>query len=244
MLDVIGIYNDYLKKENKLKLNQRNEQSDGRFSASSAGMCAKKLWFAKNDFPKRDLDEKTMRLFKLGTLIGNDIEAAMKIHSSENIKVYTEEYLQDDELNIGGSFDLLIVDSTTNKGYLYDYKTCSSYKWKMMFGHLKNRDPNPANNYEFQLGTYAMMLNKTKKFCDEIVEMNLIYYNKDTSLTKEKKVDLQYIDFAKKYWEKAKYIAEKDQEPENQKMVPYYKWECGGTWCIYSDSCNSIYKKS
>tara|TARA_R110001592_G_C13149222_1_gene748023 strand:+ start:1042 stop:1773 length:732 start_codon:yes stop_codon:yes gene_type:complete len=243
MLDVVGAYNKYLQNEQKIKTAERQVQSDGRFSASSAGMCVKKLWFAKNHFPKSEIDDKTMRLFKLGTLIGEDIEKSMKYLNDKNVYVYTEEYLKDEDLNIGGSFDLLVVDSDTRKGYLYDYKTCSSYKWRTMFGHLKNRDPNPANNYEFQLGTYAMMLNKSKEYCDEVVEMKLIYYNKDNSLTKEKKVDLQYIDFAQKYWEKAKFIAESDQSPDNQQMVPYYQWECNVKYCPYSDSCNSAYKK-
>jgi len=243
MIDIKQIYNDYLAEKNKLNGIRRENQSEGRFSASSAGLCAKKLWFQKNNYPKSDIDGDSLRVMRLGTIVGNDIDKAMfrfqEGHPDE-VKIYSEEYIKDDELGIGGSFDLLLVDKD-NKGHLYDYKTCHSYKYSTVFN--RKPDPNPSNNYEFQLGTYAMILNKTKQFCDQIVTMEIVYYQKEKSYMRHKPISLDYIDFARTYWEKAIAIAQQDQQPPNNKMAPYYpNWECG-KYCSYRDHCDSIYKK-
>ena len=251
MRDIIEIYNDFLVKKDKLKKITRDVQAAGRFSASSAGLCAKKLWFQKNNYPYEPFKPDLLRLFRLGTIVGRDIEEAMfqykegHFERPDNVKVYSEKYIKDDDLGIGGSFDLLVVDDD-RKGYLYDYKTCNSWKWRSMFGYKKSS--NPSSNYEFQLGTYAMMLNKSKEFCDEIVEMSLIYYNKDNSMMKSKDVSLDYIEFAEKYWKKAIETANMVEQPINSKISPYYpNWECktkkdGTSYCSYIDHCNSIYK--
>lgn len=239
MIDIIEAYNEYLQIDNKIKSTERELQAEGRLSASSAGLCAKKFWFQKNKYAKKDLDGKTLRLFRLGTLVGNDIEKAMKYISNTPVKVFTEEYIYDHVISIGGSFDLLVVDAD-KKGYLYDYKTCNLGKWGSIF---KWKNSNQSNNYEFQLGTYAMILNRIQKYCDEVVSMSLLFYNKNDSEMKYKEVSMDYIDFARKYWEKALVIANQDKEPGNGPLVPYYpKWECG-PYCSYVDSCNSEYIK-
>ena len=110
-----------------------------------------------------------------------------------------------------------------------------------------------ANNYDFQLGTYAMILNDTKAFCDEIIYMGLVFYNKNTSKMKLKDSDLRYIDLARDYWKRVNETAPKSEPPpyslssdENsiggigfdQGLVPYYKWECG-KYCSFVDQCDS-----
>jgi len=245
MFDIIDIYNDYLVKKNKIKKISRKVESQGRFSASSAGLCAKKLWFQKNNYPSEEFQPDLLRLFRLGTIVGEDIEkSANEASPLYHGDIYTEEYIKDDELGIGGSFDLLYVDEN-RKGHLFDYKTCHAFKWKMLFG--RNPNKNPSNNYEFQLGTYAMMLNKSKDLCDEIETMALIYYKKDDSRMRTKNVNLDYIEFAEKYWKKATQIANMVEQPINNKISPYYpNWECktkkdGTSYCSYIDHCNSMH---
>ena len=246
MIDIKSVYDRYLLDENDTKMMIRKGQSNGRFSASSAGLCAKKLWYQKNKVSPMTPDPESLRVMKLGTIVGYDFDKAFDDKEVEidgvEYHVYKEKYVFDEEYNIGGSFDLLLVNKDTMAGHLFDYKTCNSWKWKMMFGQLKNRDNNPSNNYEFQLGTYALILDRQHTFCDGIESMTLVYYNKDKSMIRQKEVHMDYVEFARKYWEKATFIANKDQEPTNNEMVPYYQWECG-KYCSYLPYCNSIYKK-
>jgi len=239
MYKIDEMYNDFLSKRNIVHKESRLAQSQGRYSASSSGMCIKKQWFQKQGYEPAIPDNSSLRIFRLGTMVGEDLEEAVKFWAMRNptLNVYTEEYIKDDSLNLGGSFDLLIVDEE-RKGYLYDYKTCNMGSWSAKFS------PKPwsiqSNNYDFQLGTYAMMLNDSQKFCDEIVYMGLFYYNKNTSKTRLKDSDLMYIDLAREYWEKINATAPNPDPPpySEEGLVPYYKWECG-KYCSFVDQCDS-----
>lgn len=246
MIDIKNVYDKYLLEENDMKKMVRDSQSMGRLSASSAGLCAKKLWYQKHDVQPMQPDPESLRVMKLGTIVGYDFDKAFD-HKTMTIDdvtydVHKEEYVYDEEYEIGGSFDLLLVNQKTKAGHLFDYKTCNSWKWKMMFGQMKNRDSNPSNNYEFQLGTYGLILDRQHTFCDGIESMTLVYYNKDKSTIRQQEVHMDYIELAEKYWRKAREIANQDQEPSNNELVPYYSWECG-KYCSYLPYCDSVYKK-
>ena len=98
---------------------------------------------------------------RIGTIFGKDIEKAMKRYDEI---IWTEGFLEHPTLPICGSFDVLFVDEDAN-GHLIDIKTAHDFKYRGMFGRKK--DPNPATNYQMQLGTYAWMLNETKKYCEK-----------------------------------------------------------------------------
>jgi len=253
--NIISIYNEFLYYSNTTHLEQRQLLKEGRFSASSAGLCAKKLWYERNEFEGEPFDNDTLRIFRLGTIVGDDLETAMKWWGMCNNDwvVYTEEYVYDDYLNVGGSFDLLLVNRETRNGYLYDYKTAKSWSFTQKTGNPRNKLPQ-SYNYEFQLGTYANLIcSSTNKFgkrtdknqfeCDNIVYMGLVFYNKDDSRMATIDVDNEYIKWAKEYWIKAVEIANQKESPSNQKLIPYYSnWECKEEYCRFWNHCDSEFR--
>jgi len=231
--DIAEIYNDYLRKNDQINQTIRQSDSNGNFSASSAGLCVRKHWFEKMSYSKDPIDPKSLRNMNTGTILGADVEKAMKMYNfNDGSKVYTEEYIAHPEYTIGGHFDILIVD-TNRKGHLIDIKTAHSYKFSTLFGRKK--DPNPATNYAFQLGTYAWILNETQTLCDEVVYMENVYFNKNDANMKSLSVPLEFIDFAEEYWISVE--NNKNEKPALNNMVPMYTWECN--YCRYASHCDS-----
>jgi len=236
--DITEIYNHYLRNNDKINQVKRKSDSNGKFSASSAGLCVRKHWFEQLDYLKDPINPKSLRNMNTGTILGADVEKALKMYRFEDgSKVYTEEYIHHSKYNIGGHFDILIVDPN-NKGHLIDIKTAHSYKFSTLFGRKK--DPNPATNYAFQLGTYAWILNDTKKLCDEVVYMENVYFNKNDANMKNLRVPLEFIDFAEEYWLTVE--DNKNEKPALNNMVPMYTWECN--YCQYASHCDSPHIKS
>ena len=243
----INIYNAYLRKLDESNMKKRQDESNNRYSGSGAGMCMRKNWYAANDHQRKPKDDRSLRLLRLGTVLGQDFDKAMKWWTEDEgvkDKFYMEKPISCERLNLHGHFDLLIVDKD-RKGYLYDYKTAHSYKFKQLFG--RKPDGSPANNYEYQLGTYAFMLEESKDpeqdYCDEIVHMENIYINKDNSVVKSKVIDLQFKEFAKEYWNTTyRSCYDKAQPPSFGTFAPAYTWECGD-YCDFVYLCDSPYKK-
>lgn len=250
----IDIYNSYLNYKNEINDISRTKESNGRYSASGAGMCIRKHWYGQQDLKRRAKDARSLRLLRLGTVLGQDFDAAIKWWVTESIKAgipgndelefYAEQPISCSRLNLHGHFDLLIVDKERN-GFLYDYKTAHSFKFKQLFG--RNRlDNSPSNNYEYQLGTYGFMLEEateeSQNYCDRIVHMENIYINKDNSVVKSKVANLEYKDFAQNYWTMVNKHKDDIEPPKFGQWAPTYEWECG-KYCDYSEICNSPYKK-
>ena len=149
-IEIFDKYLLHLQAKNQI---QRNKDSDGRYSASGAGMCLRKHWFSVNNTPQDEIAAKNLRVMNFGTIFGAEIEKAVHWFKDQNInaETYTEEHIVHPIHPISGHFDVLFVNKSDRKGYLYDIKTANSYKYKMLFG--KKPDPNPATNYQFQLGT-------------------------------------------------------------------------------------------
>ena len=197
---------------------------------------------------------------RLGTVMGEDFDDAIQwwIDTNDesqipgnNIKYYYETAVSHKELNINGHFDLLIVieepdgPNLVKLGYLFDYKTAHSFKYRSLFG--QKPDPNPSNNYEFQLGTYGFMIEDSDEFCDHIVYMANIYINKDNSQIKARKANLKYMDSARNYWNIVNKYQKQDVPPAfslgESGRAPYMQWECNKTYCSFRNHCNSPYKK-
>ena len=265
----VKVYMEYLAKENEANNEIREMDSKGySFTASGAGLCMKKHWYKANGYEREPFSSTSLRTLRLGTIFGNDMENAMKWWDQDAekpqdgkgiIEIYTEEQVTSDKYKLSGHFDLLVVhDVVTDEpdplfpglhlhnriGALFDYKTANSYKFKKLFG--RNPDDSPSTNYEYQLGTYGMLIEESEDLilCDEIVYMANVYINKDNSVMKIKEAPIEYIDFARTYWEKVNdKCKEGDPEPAFGPWIPFYSnWECG-KYCPYVKVCDSPYKK-
>ena len=254
MLDPIKIYNRYVKKEAEENKEARKIKNEGYLEASSAGMCHKKHYYRMIGATPKDIQLSSLKIMRLGTIMGQDFEDSMRdwICSEENIcsdeesykrpnseqigryKVYMEDFLQSNRLMVGGHMDLMIVDTTTGKARVWDWKTANSFKYKMVFN---GGFGNPSTNYELQVATYGLLAIENG-LCTEIEHLGLLYYNKDNSIIKEKVVPLEYMEKCENYW----LDINKDGIEPNFGLgkVPVYKWECG-KYCNYSNICGSPY---
>ena len=249
-LELTDIYNQYLSEiesDNKSKYEKKNPGL--YYRASSAGSCFKKHWFAINGYEGKELDEKSKRLLRLGTIVHEDIEKAINWYSnqlSKNVSSLTPEYdvhfhteyeIIIEELGVMGSSDIVVVDSD-NKACVLDVKTTHSYKWKMMFG--RNKEPKPSRMYELQLGTYAIGVCNQEDIKPEDISMYLIYYKKDDSVMKPVEVNNVWMDNAAEYWftlnETLDMVKEESDLPRDTLNVPIEQWEC--KYCQFEQICN------
>mgnify|MGYP003134693152 CR=1 FL=1 len=252
MLSPIDIYTRYIRSKEIEHNEYRKSASKGRYSASGAGLCKRKQHYLIRGEDKKEISVPILKRFRLGTIVGKDFDKAMdwyKKQSDCKYKIYSEKAIKLNRLNLHGHFDLLMVDNENN-GYLYDYKTAKLGAWQMMFGNKTfntsfNGSPSEVkDNYEYQIGTYAFMLEEAKELCDSIVHMELIYYKKDDSVIKTKVVPRDYVDLAEMYWTEV--LEQKDnEEPPAIELgkianVPTYSWEC--KYCDYVKICDSHYK--
>ena len=258
-MEIERMYKDFLDSKNE-EYKDKYKGLEKSFSASSAGHCYKKHMFKITETPQKEIEARSQRILRLGTLIHQDFEDAIKHYinnhyyesKQENI-FFIEHQIKIPEYNIVGHLDFAIADKTNRKVYVYDYKTAASYKWSLKFGR-KYKDKNPNFNYEMQLSTYLLGLQKhfeEIEFKPASIEMSIIWYNKDTSRMREEKIQLNYVDMAKGYWEDLNIwrdeIEKEDPElkdynivnsviPRHQELgVPFQDWEC--KYCPYEHIC-------
>ena len=249
MIDIESIYESFLQQESK-KVQLRYEGVEDWFGASSAGQCYRKQWYRANKYEPTPPDKRVNRLLRLGTIVHSDFEKAVSMFSEvvtglpQQPQWITEHQIRLPVLKVVGHLDIALIDHEESKAYLWDIKTVHSFKWKKQFGHMKNRDPSPSVNYELQLGTYAMGVANDYEV-DE-VEMNLIWYNKDTSSLKTKRINENFVDEAMIYWTDLIESLEDIIEPEELKPgitpgVPVQEWEC--RYCQFAKHCDSPFKR-
>ena len=252
-LELSEIYNQYLSEIESDNKSKYQEKNPGKYyRASSAGSCFKKHWFAINGYEGKELDEKSRRLLRLGTIVHEDIEKAIKWYSlapnkyGKDIDDYfidfnTEYEILIEELNVMGSSDIVAVTKLheeENTACVVDIKTTHSYKWKMMFG--RNKEPKPSRMYELQLGTYALGVCNQENIKPENISMYLVYYKKDDSLMKPVEVNNVWMDNAAEYWftlnETLDMVKEEADLPRDTLNVPIEQWEC--RYCQFEPICN------
>ena len=250
-IDPVEIYNRYLNLEAASKDISRSEESRGRYSASGAGLCKRKQWYSYHEYEKGATDSQGLRKMRLGSMVGQDFDSALNwfLQSvdgaktrSRDVNILIEHPVAHDELYLLGHFDLLVIDEK-DKGYLYDYKTCHEYTYRKAVGKILSKT-NDKDNYAYQLGTYAFMIEESEDIeCDEVVHMENIYINKNDSLIVPKKVDQSYKTLAKEYWKEIQANQLNDSPPPFglNNFAPTYDWECK-KYCNYSSHCNSPYK--
>ena len=240
-MDIESLYHSYLVQKENLR-----ERDKEVFHASSAGSCLRKQMYNYYDFPQDAKDKKSYRILRLGTIVHEDIEEAIAhyedINSDGNEKVFIEDKVKLEELNVVGTYDVGQMDEEENSFRLWDIKTAASYKWTTKFGRKQNRKPSSDTNYKLQLGTYALGINQKYKVSK--VEMYLLWYNKNTSQIREQLVSPEWIEKALEYWatvnetlEDCGKLFEDELKPGYWEGVPYQDWEC--RYCQFYSICPS-----
>ena len=228
---VTQIYDDYVAHLNSSK-SSRYDGKEEWFHSSVAGLCARKHYFSSvikvKSVPR---DAGTLRLFRLGDVIHEDIQNAIQWYASNtgaSILIEKELYIED--LNVRGFIDLAMIDD----GILYDIKSCNSWKWRTMFGKT-HFDPESIKNYMMQIATYGIWYQQNY---EELKGMALLFYNKDNSQMREVEVPMTMIDEAANYWDSLlDAFQDKECPPVSLGFAPTYKWECNAKYCSYFDAC-------
>ena len=246
-LDLKEIYNDYLTELDSInRSNYQTKNPNKYYRASSAGHCFKKHWYAINGYEVGDMNDKSRRLLRLGTIVHRDIEKAVNWHEDRlscdvnneyNVSFTTEYEVLIKDLNVMGSADIVLIDSEKTASVL-DVKTTHSWKWKMMFG--RNKETKPSKMYELQLGTYGMGVSLQEDISHEDMSLFLVYYKKDDSSMKYVDVNPVWMDNAFEYWanlnETLDLVKDESDLPRDTLNVPVEHWEC--KYCPYESICN------
>jgi len=246
-LDLKEIYDDYLIELDSInQSNYKTKNPNKYYRASSAGHCFKKHWYAINGYEVGDMNDKSRRLLRLGTIVHKDIEKAINWHEDRlacdidneyNVSFKTEYEVLIKDLNVMGSADIVLIDSEKTASVL-DVKTTHSWKWKMMFG--RNKEIKPSRMYELQLGTYGMGVSLQEDISHEDMSLFLVYYKKDDSSMRYVDVNPVWMDNAFEYWanlnETLDLIKDESDLPRDTLNVPVEHWEC--KYCPYESICN------
>ena len=238
-MNVINVYTDFLSGVNKKR---SLEKKDKEFHASAAGSCYRKQMYSYFGYKGNELDEKSLRLLRLGTIVHKDMEESMIKYKNDNyhLDIYIEHKINIPLLNVVGTFDL--GEKRGKEFNLYDYKTVAAYKWSTKFGRKINRNDTTDKNYKLQLGTYGLGI--LQNMSVEKINMKLIWYNKNTSMMREQSVDSSYINEAEEYWitlndileDYGEFFESSDMlEPGLSYGSPFEDWEC--RYCQFSDIC-------
>jgi len=238
MINVEQIYHDYLLSESKNHIKKYKDYK-GWYSASSAGSCFIKQHLKSKGTDEKPMDERTMRVLRLGTIVHSDIEKALAEESKNidksQVKLYSEKRITLPDVNVVGHLDIGVHLLIEDKLFVYDLKTAHSFKWKKVFG--RNIDPKPSVNYQLQLGTYGMGLGRELE-CEN-VELCLLWYKKDDSRMKLQTIDNMWLDNAYEYWvELNETLADSVPSPGSTN-APVYNWECN--YCPYKGTaCEGV----
>ena len=254
-MDIERVYSEWLDSKNE-EYKERHIGLEKSFSASSAGHCYKKHMFKIMEAPQKELEDRSKRILRLGTLVHKDFEDAVKYYIEGNselldeYKFFVEHQIRIPQYNVVGHLDFAVLTVSSGQIVVYDYKTSASYKWSLKFGR-KYKDKNPNFNYEMQLSTYLLGMEQELDSTPTSQYMAIVWYNKDTSRMREEEIELSFVGMAKEYWEELnshrRIIQKDDKELEDyEKMnlqikrnvevgVPFQNWEC--KYCPYEHIC-------
>jgi len=237
MLNLVDIYHQWLRDKNESHRKKRYEGYDEWFHGSASGMCMRKHYFQHVAGVKpKEVDDDTLRLFRMGDLVHEDIQDALREFAETNgSKILIEREIRIPEVNVRGFLDIIIIDDNA----LYDIKTCNAWKWKGLFG--RKPDLNQPINYNLQLGTYGWWYEMESG--KRLEKLALLYYNKDNSRMREKVISTSYVDKAKEYWRDVNARFEKGNPPIELGVAPVYKWECNPKYCNFYEICGGGLKE-
>ena len=82
-INIESIYNDFIKSQseiNRKELQDKYPKEGISYRASSSGMCSRKLYYQSVLRLERteQIEDKVMRVFRLGDLVHTDIQQALK----------------------------------------------------------------------------------------------------------------------------------------------------------------------
>lgn len=243
-VSLIKIKKNYINYLDKLNDSEEYHTKGNFFRASTAGLCAKKALLTKwIPEEKSKPNEKSLLNFRIGKLIHEDIQNSVKKEPKKGLYNLIEHPDTIKDLSIALTIDWFIVEG--KKCNIIDLKTIGSYQWRRKFGRKENRDPNPADNYKYQVGTYGLYAQKEMNL--SVNNLSIIYIRKDDGFMRIEDVDLEYIELAEEYW-KDVIALEKQYEkediihipvPNKEKNIPVYNWECN--FCDFKN-CKSPYR--
>ena len=81
--DIESIYNEFIRSQSDTKRKELQEKYPKQgisYRASSSGMCSRKLYYQSvlRLEPTEQIEDKVMRVFRLGDLVHTDIQQALK----------------------------------------------------------------------------------------------------------------------------------------------------------------------
>ena len=238
MSDVKEIYQQYLRNLRDKKNSSRYKGMESFFHSSRAGLCMRKHYYGSVlKAEGKEVEDKTLRIFRIGDLIHTDIQDAMRWYADSNaLPIFIEKELFIEEYNVRGFIDLALVADDI----LIDIKTCNSWKWRSLFG--RKFQPDVPENYSLQLATYGIWYEQEY---DKLNGMKLLYYNKDNSDMREVDVPMSMMQRAHDYWTATVEVTQEQPEPPALELgtSPVYEWECNAKYCDYFDICGGIKKK-
>ena len=255
-LDIQAIYNDHLleiSEKRREELNKTRPTDISYYRPSSAGMCSRKIYYEtilRADITN-DIDKRVRRLFRLGNLIHEDIQAAFeKINKSDSYfsiyniyinNIYTEKEIILKKIRVRGFLDLLVEvggEEGEGKVFLYDIKSIGAFQYKKNFSRMKERRE-PSIHQELQLATYGLWVEKEYGRLDG---MYILYYNKDNSLLRWKEVSSDRLLTALGFWER---INDEHSNPSlpvlQDEISPVASWEC--SYCNFKNRCEEDSQK-
>ena len=81
-IDIVKIYKSYLERQSEIDLKaiRKKMPETSMYSASSAGMCSRKIYYKSIEKATKteEISDRTMRIFRLGNLIHRDLQDALK----------------------------------------------------------------------------------------------------------------------------------------------------------------------
>lgn len=234
IVDIKKIYDEYIANIEKVKKAEMGGYRHDKFRASYGGRCIKihQYWIANEK--ERELDAEQLRLFRLGTIVHEDIQNAVKTPHPMNVEFFAEKELHISKFNVIGTADIIIVNHESKEIHIYDIKTANWYKWRMLFG--AKPDINASKTYNIQIKTYEQGIRELYGDEYKIIPI-LYYYNKDTSEMRMMGVNTKQGDETEKYWNFINSNIEEKFEPANDIGAPFEEWECN--YCSYSHICKS-----
>ncbi len=236
------LYDAYLRYVEKEK-----GRTNDHLHPSLAGRCFKIHQFLQNNTTPKEKHARVMRLLRLGTIVGDDIEAGItKVWNNPELlkeigvpitlsgSLYTQLEVEIKRMNIKGTLDIVRIHG--NKAEIVDNKTSASYKFKKIFGRVKEKS---NLMYEKQITTYAIAI--MEKFPEiEEVELFLNYYNKDNSDMRQVYVN-NHLSETILYWERLIDCIKDELIAGEDYGVPFQSWEC--SYCDFAHLCKSPFKR-
>ena len=252
--EIRDIYSSFIDYKNKQNEEDRYVGKKHHYHASGAGMCSRKLYYQSVEQiePTNSPNETSYRLLRLGTVVHNDLQESLRLYNNniynniiyntkekenyrkeKETKFHIEKEIRLEQLGVLGFYDCVMENDRVT---LIDFKTIGSYPFKLKFG--RDARPDGAIHQDLQLATYGLAVQKEFGRLDG---MYLMYYNKDTSVMKDKQVPLTFLARAEMFWERINEEHDKGLPMFREGVSPVKDWEC--KYCQFVDHCRPPFRK-